>query len=127
MTGIMMPMLQHRFRILLDDTIDPEYTFTQNIVSYEADYKNKQINLVLRQPLADAGLSRILTTICNLENFVITMEALSAGTTKPDVIFSNEIWCVVEKHNFKLSYGEGDAAYHYLTLKFDLFKTKLFD
>jgi len=128
MSGIMMPMLKYRFRILLDRNIDPEYIVTQNVVSYEADYKNKKINLVIRQPASDSGMTSIIRTICDIQRFVLTVEALGPGTKDPEVQFLNELWCSVETHNFKLSYGNDDnIAHHYLTMSFDSLRTKLFD
>ena len=97
MSGIMMPMLQYRFRISLDEIIDPNRVFTQNVVSYEADYKNKKINLVVRQPATDAGMSNIISSICDMDNVVITMEALGTGSKDPKVEFLNEIWIITKK------------------------------
>lgn len=116
-----MPLLSYRFRVILDDKIDPESIFTKNVENVIADYKNKTLEVTVRQPCSDENMSQIVSYLCSTDSSIIRVEAL-AGNADPE--FANEyISCSVEKHRFALGYGISDAAKHELKFKYETFYT----
>jgi len=116
-----MPLLVYRFRVVLDENIDPEAIFSKNIENIVADYKNKTLELTVRQPSTDENMSQIINYLCSSDSSIIRVEGLSGGT-EPE--FANEyISCSVEKHRFALAYGISDAAKHELKIKYETFYT----
>lgn len=127
-TGILMPLLMYRWRIIFPNQSKGDGDMiTTNAVKLAIDYATSELRITVRQDLYSATFhkifSRMMKTITNRNgkkiaplgsDQVILIESLDGSSANATAVL--ELNCSPKSHTFELNYEDGDnVAEHRLT------------
>lgn len=115
--GVLMPHMQHRFRVLFghcDEEIREQ--ISAQITSTSLDYANNKVKIVLLQPVAGGALHQFLHEWLS-GSLEIYIQALTTGAKIAYTIRLSRLECI--KHEFVLDYASNDVAKHTIVFKFN--------
>ena len=106
MFGIMMPALQHRWR--LTTSIGDDHFIYTNVISADFDFAQKTMEVIIEQPRDVGGLMR---KIGLLNNAPMTFENLDGNVNVGSFfVVSGKL----VSHKFRLDYASSDSCKHIL-------------
>ena len=114
-TGILMPLFQHRWRIVLEIDKEDSDLVSKQAVKCAIDYSKNEFTLFIQQDIASAHLHTICRDLCKPHEMTsIQIHAMAGDETVNIVKFMG---CSVKEHRFELDYASSDIAYHKLVFK----------
>ena len=106
------PAEAHRFRFRIES--DTDMIVTKEVISVTADYLNKEITVLLRQPRTSPDLHDFLIKQAEHEQLVF-IDTMTGQTDLPSLIQQFHVQLI--EHKYHLTYEADDVAQHLLVFK----------
>ena len=119
-TGILMPQLQHRFRVLYPkfNGFDEQacHALSMQTVHAHLDFKNKTVKLKIETPCQHAGvyLDAVNQLVSDLH--VLTINLFDGNEHVTGTVMMTN--CSVESHKANLDYAKSGILHHYIVVKY---------
>lgn len=121
-SGVLMPALAYRFRILFEiNNKDERDLLTKQIISCENNYKKRETKITIRGPY-NSCIHTIILKMCK-RIIDIQIQELDGS----NAIILNTVCfldCILKNHKVKYNYGKSEAVNHTLTFKAAKIKVK---